>query len=266
MGALRAADGRSGDAAEPPQRRRPPAGWALPPRATPRSGRPANPTMLRRIKMAAKLAISRTSYGRFIGYRYSYSFSPRQLSFLTVCIDRTAALTGGIAEIGCFLGYTSIFLNVHMNEERIEKPYYALDTFSGFVPEQLEYERAARGKAPVFALMRTAFTGNSQALFDRQLAWNGITRVRSIRADAAAFDYASIGPLSFALIDVDLYIPVLRALEKVVPLMQPGGMVVVDDCTPGQYYDGALQAYTEFTAGRGLPFKVVHKKLGLIEL
>ena len=68
------------------------------------------------------------------------------------------------------------------------------------------------------------------------------------------------------MIDVDLYIPVLHALEAIVPLMRAGGIVVVDDCVTGQFYDGALQAYTEFTSVRGLPSKIVHSKLGVIEI
>ena len=222
--------------------------------------------MLTFLKRAAKSMIYRTPYGRFIGHRHSYSFSPRQLCYLASCIDRTSQLSGSIVEVGCFLGHTSTFLNKHMDAEGIEKPYYAMDTFSGFVGSQLDHERDARGKAPFHAVMRGAFADNSKARFDRTLKWNGIHRVTSIEADAATFAYESIAPLSFVLVDVDLYIPVLRALERIVPLMQPGGIVVVDDCAPGQFYDGALQAYTEFMGARGLPPQIVHGKLGVLDV
>jgi predicted O-methyltransferase YrrM len=222
--------------------------------------------MLGKLKTAMKLAMSRTPAGRFVMHRYTYNFTPRQLCFLTACVDRTAALSGGIAEVGTFLGHTAVFLNAHMTAEGIEKPYFAIDTFSGFVPSHLAHERTARDKAPFFANMRGAFADNSKTLFDRQLTLNGIMRVRSIEADAALFDYATLAPFSFVIIDVDLYIPVLRALEKVTPLMQRGGIIVVDDCRPGQIFDGALQAYTEFVTANGYPSKVVHTKLGIIEI
>ena len=221
---------------------------------------------VRTLKTAAKALLYRTPWGRRFGHRYGYNFTPRQLCFLVSCIDRTKSLTGAIVEVGCFRGHTSIFLNTHMDVEAVDKPYYAIDTFSGFVASHLEHERIARGKAPFVTAMRRAFSDNSKALFDHQLTWNAIVRVRSIRADAATFDYASIAPLSFALIDVDLYLPVLRALERIVPLVQAGGLVVVDDCAPAQRYDGALQAYTEFAATYGIATKVVHGKLGIVEL
>lgn len=222
--------------------------------------------MLQNLKAAMKLALLYTPAGRTFAYRYSYSFSPRQLCFLASCIDRTASLSGAIAEVGCYRGHTTIFLNAHMSAEKIEKPYYALDTFAGFVPRQLDHEASERGKAPFRSVMRSAFADNSRTLFDRQIRWNGITRVRSFEGDAATFDYASFGPLSFALIDVDLYLPVRAALEKIVPFMQPGGIIVVDDCAPNQFYDGALQAYEEFVQQRGMQSNIVHGKLGVLEL
>lgn len=222
--------------------------------------------MFGHLKSAIRGAVWRTPFGRYFGHRHLYNFTPRQLCFLVDCIDRTASLSGAILEVGTYRGHTAVFLNAHMTAEGIEKPYIAVDTFGGFVPAHVAQEAAERGKERFASVMRSAFSDNSKALFDRQMAWNGITRVRSIEADAAEFDYATVAPLSFALIDVDLYIPVLRALERVVPLVQPGGIVVVDDCDPTRLYDGALQAYSEFTAAHGLPANIVHRKLGVIQL
>jgi len=221
--------------------------------------------MLSRLKSAVKVALSCTPAGKLVNHRWAYAFTPRQLCFLTTCIDRTAAVRGAVVEIGCFRGYTSIWLKKHMDFEGIQKPYFALDTFSGFVSEQLRHELRSRGKGRFVSLMKDAFVDNSQWIFDRQLGWNNLTGVRSIRTDAATFDYATIGTISFALIDVDLYIPVKASLEKIEPLMTTGGVIVVDDCVSGGMYDGALQAYQEFVDQRGRPRKIVHGKLGVVE-
>jgi predicted O-methyltransferase YrrM len=218
------------------------------------------------LKILAKKLLYRTPYGRLFAHRFAYNFTPRQLCFLAGCLDRTAHLSGAALEIGCFVGLTTIWLNKHMDAEGIRKPYIALDTFSGFVPSQVEHETEERGKDGYRTAMRAAFSTNSKAMFDRQLEWNGLSRVRSIEADAATFDYSTLGPLSFALIDVDLYIPVKAALERVYALMQPGGIIVVDDCASDQIYDGALQAYDEFTRERGLKPTFEHRKLGVIEI
>ena len=73
-----------------------------------------------------------------------------------------------------------------------------------------------------------------------------------------------MGPLAVVLLDVDLYLPTLRTLEAIYPLLVPGGVILVDDCQPDQVFDGALQAYSEFTEARNLPFEVVGGKAGLI--
>jgi O-methyltransferase len=219
---------------------------------------------MRHVKTLAKKTLYATPFGRYFAHRFAYNFSPRQLCFLAGCIDRTAEVPGAVVEIGCFVGHTTIWLNKHMDAEKIEKPYYALDTFAGFVPSQVEHELEHRGKSGFRAVMRHGFSVNSKFMFDRQLRWNGITRVTSIEADAAKFDYTSIGAISFALVDVDLYVPVKAALEKVYPLVQRGGIIVIDDCAPDNVYDGALQAYEEFTGERGLPRTYEHRKLGVI--
>lgn len=222
--------------------------------------------MLTTLKSIVKRVLYRLPYGRLIAHRYTYSFSPRQLAFLIDCVDETASLGGCIVEVGCFLGHTSIWINKHMDFSGIEKPYIAIDTFDGFVPEQLAYEGVNRSKQKDLPAMSVAFRGHSKSMFDRQLQFNAITRVRSIRADAAAFDYAALGPISFALIDVDLYLPVSQALDRIYPLMQKGGIIVVDDCASNQFYDGALQAYDEFVLRHGLERRIEHGKLGVISV
>jgi hypothetical protein len=92
-----------------------------------------------------------------------------------------------------------------------------------------------------------------------------VTRVRSIRADVNEFDLRSHGAISFCLLDVDLYRPTKKALGEIYSALSPGGMLVVDDCSPDDArWDGALQAYREFMSENGKPDEIVHKKLGLV--
>lgn len=209
-----------------------------------------------------KSGMYRTNLGRIIAHRYTYCFVPEQLCFLSQCVTRTAGLPGPILEVGCFAGNTTVWLNTHMNARGIEKPYIAIDTFNGFTDKDMEFEKKSRGRQ----IPSHDFKANSKRWFDRTMHFNGIRRVQSIQADASAFDYSQYRDISFVLIDVDLYLPVMKALEKIYPLMAKGGIIVVDDCVTGQCYDGALQAYTEFVSGKGLPSNIVHTKLGVIEI
>lgn len=213
-----------------------------------------------------KHAAFRSPLARFLAVRYVYNFRPAQLCFLVDCLERTRELPGPILEVGCFSGATTIWLNTHLRATGRMKEYVAIDTFEGFVPRDVDHEVAARGKQSHREVLRTAFALNDPAWVRRSLALSGFPDVRVVKADASRYDYAAHRDVSFALIDVDLYLPVRSALEGLWDRMAPGGIVVVDDCAPDNLYDGALQAYREFVAARGLQERIVHEKLGVIEV
>jgi O-methyltransferase len=206
---------------------------------------------------------TRLKYWAF--YTYSYMFTPTQLNFLCSKLSSSMNVPGGVLEVGCAFGNTTVFLNRHMDTEELERAYWCVDTFSGFLPNDVSYERLSRGKAGVGY---AEFAVNDIRWFRKTMEINGITRVKVIQADASLVDYSSFGPLAFALIDVDLYRPVAACLEKVWNSLSPGGIVIVDDCETGvmgDRYDGALHAYREFVNNRGLPEVIELGKLGVIQ-
>jgi hypothetical protein len=48
--------------------------------------------------------------------------------------------------------------------------------------------------------------------------------------------------------------------------MAPGGVIVVDDCTPGQKYEGECAAYLGFARRVGAPVDIRHDMLGVIRI
>jgi len=193
---------------------------------------------------------------------YNYYFTAAQLCFLGQCIEETRGVSGSIAEVGVAAGMTTIFLNNYMDAQEIDKTYYAIDTFSGFVAKDVEFERAHRGKKRE---RYSSFQVNKKTWFDASMQQNGITRVHSIEADVNEYDLASLGPLSFALLDVDLYRPMKKALKELYSVLSPGGMIVVDDCDSSNVkWDGSDQAYKEFMEELGLAPEIFHQKLGII--
>jgi O-methyltransferase len=215
---------------------------------------------------ALREVLLRTPFGRYLGYRYHYMFSPAQLCFLADCITKTAKLAGPIFEIGCAAGITTVWLNKHMDDCGIDKPYFAIDTFKGFANEDIEYEASKRGKSERRTVMKEIFAENKKSWVQKTLDRNDVTRVTLIEADASKFDYGKYRDISFALIDVDLYLPVKKVLERLYPLMAEGGIIIVDDCEGPGLWDGALQAYEEFTRDFSIPFRIEHRKLGVIEV
>lgn len=199
---------------------------------------------------------------RYFFPRYSYNFTPPQLIFLCNCIEETKNVAGSIAEVGCANGRTTVFLNKYMSAQEIEKKYYALDTFSGFVEEDIQFEVNNRNKnRKLFKHFRL----NKQKWFDGTIKQNKINRVVSIQADVNLYDLTTLGPFSFVLLDVDLYRPIKKALKELYQELTPGGIIVVDDCDADNVaWDGSDQAYKEFMDERNDPIKIVHNKLGIV--
>jgi len=161
------------------------------------------------------------------------------------------------------MGRTTVFLGLYMMSRAIEKPYVAIDTFSGFVKEDIEFEALNRRKNP--NLYRNAFRNNSKSAFDQLIAYHEIPQVTSVQADVNEYDLRSLGPLSFCLLDVDLYRPIRNSLPQLYESLEPGGIIVVDDCdSSNNKWDGADQAYKEFMAEMDKPAEIVFKKLGLV--
>lgn len=211
--------------------------------------------------------VLRTPLGRYLGYRYQHMFSPAQLSFLVSCLDDTRSLPGPIFEVGCAGGMTTVWLNKHLDWLRLEKPYVAIDTFAGFTPHDIEHEVSNRGKDPrQETALRHMFSVNRKRWVEKTLEQNGVKRVTVIEGDAAALDYSKYQNVSFALVDVDLYLPVKHVLERLYPRMARGGIIVVDDCAEHSLWDGALHAYNEFMAAHAMLSNITLGKLGVIRV
>lgn len=213
-----------------------------------------------RLAHRTKQLLLRTPIRELFTYRYRFMFSPSQLGFLCQQVTNTVEVPGSILEVGCAFGATTVFLNRHIDTLGIDVDYYAIDTFAGFTADDISYEQAL-GRHYRYD---TDFCGNSKPWFDRTMRRNSVRRVTSFRADATTFDYTRIAPFRFVLIDVDLYRPVLTALENIYDLVSPGGTVVIDDCQEGGRWGGAYEAFTDFTKKKGLDAMITDDMLGLI--
>ena len=199
-----------------------------------------------------------------LGARYPFLHTPAELAYLLSCLERTRDVPGSVVEAGCYQGNTTLFLNRHMTLEGIEKPYWAIDTFSGFRDEDLEMEVVARGQERDH--YRGFFAVNNKRWFDYAMRREGVTRVRSVEADVGAFGFERTAPIAFCLVDVVFYRPVKLALPRIWDALSPGGLVVVDDFheDDGGAFSGAGQAYREFLEDRGMAPQRVNREYGLL--
>jgi O-methyltransferase len=198
-------------------------------------------------KKFRKWALFYTPFRSLFLYKHEFMQSPRQLRTLLELFEETKEVQGDVVEVGVAYGHITIVLNRLMEELGIEKKYIAIDTFSGFLPKDIGYERENRNK---IADDYSAFQVNAKPWFDETMKLNYINRVASYALDASDFVFSE--PVSFCLLDVDIYIPTKKVLEHIWPFMSPGGIILVDDCKDNSNFDGAFQAYKEFVAEQGL--------------
>jgi len=192
---------------------------------------------------------------------YRYAFDPAQLWAISETAGQASAMSGAFAEIGVFTGETTLYLHQHLASLGRQVPYYCVDTFSGFTTRDIQTERN-RGKVDDY---HRWFRSSSRVLFERMVAHNRLPDVHVIQADASTFDYGRLPPLAFALVDVDLLRPMRAALEGCWERLVPGGVMIADDCHPGEnMWDGAREAYMEFCADHGLEVDVRRHKLGFV--
>lgn len=221
-------------------------------------------------KRAVKDVICRSD-SRLLQYwlpTYRYNLPPAALAYLCDAISQTRELRGPILEIGCAVGATTVFLNKHMDMLGVDKPYICIDTFAGFSATDINYEVNVRGRNNK-AFLERCFSDNKKEWFIKTLEVNRIQRVEVVQQDVVEYSFAGIRDISLCFIDVDLFRPVKAALEKVWPLMARGGIVVVDDCVASQphcadHFNGALEAFLQFTHNRGISPKIVDARLGVL--
>ena len=206
--------------------------------------------------------IFNTPLREYAFYKFNFNFTADQLCFLCQCIEQVREVNGSIAEIGCAIGNTTVFLNNYMDAEKIEKKYFAIDTFSGFVSEDVEYEVSKRNKDP---LLFDGFQCNMKKWFDYTMNLTSVHRVVSIQADVNKYDLTTLGSICFALLDVDLYRPIKKCLKELYSVLTPNGIIVVDDCdSKNNRFDGSAQAYNEFVNEINHPIQIIHHTLGIV--
>ena len=201
----------------------------------------------------------------YVIHKYRYAFTPAQLSCLTGLVTEAVARPGDLLEVGCYRGYTTVWLNRHLDEVAPGRRYHVVDTFGGFVAEDVQYERGMRGKNTRDDRRALAkFTINSRKWVEATLRENGIDRVEVHETPVQDWAMPPDAQFCFALIDVDLYLPTKAALESIWPRMCVGGVIVVDDCAEHHVFDGSRQALQEFCRSHGTDFELVEGKLGVL--
>jgi len=191
---------------------------------------------------------------------YSYNLDPLQLTEIINSLEKVKNIKGCICEIGVARGMTTRFICEYLKDTNFTSDFFCIDTFESFVKEDVEYEIVQRKKSKSELI---GFSYNDYETWKKN--FSKFEFVKPIKRDIKNFNFEDIKPIKFVLLDVDLYLPTLSALNNLKSNMTKGGIIIVDDVSKNKSWDGADQAFHEFVKKNSLEFRLIGKKCGYIE-
>jgi predicted O-methyltransferase YrrM len=158
-------------------------------------------------------------------------------------LAKTEDVQGDVVEIGCAKGGTTVRIAKFLRETESSSRVIGIDTFEGFTESQFEHDAAlglGRHK-------RSSFSINDIAYARSYAAREGFPETEFVKSDVFELNLSDLtGKIRVALADVDLELPTKASLEKIYPLLEPGGFIVVDDFVNKGYGAGVKRAVEAF--------------------
>lgn len=192
---------------------------------------------------------------------------PQALIDLGLAVARLEqqAIAGQMLELGCAAGGSAIVITSVKAKSR---PFAIYDVF-GMIPPPSErdgqdvhqrYEVISTGNSPGIGNRR--YYGYEEALDQKVIAafaeagypieQHQVSLVKGLYEDSLQIDQ----PVALAHIDCDWYDSVMVCLERIVPHLVQGGILVIDDYTS---WSGCRQAVDDFFRERQAEFCFEHK-------
>lgn len=131
---------------------------------------------------------------------------------------------GAVVEFGCYIGTTSLFIRRLLDHHQDEREFHVYDSFVG-LPEKTAEDTSRAGEqfvAGELAVSKKQFAREFQKAHLRppiiHKAWF---------KDLTAADVPE--HIAFAFLDGDFYESIRDSLRLVLPRMQKGGVIIIDD-------------------------------------
>lgn len=133
-------------------------------------------------------------------------------------------LGGAVVEFGCYIGTTSLFIRRLLDEYGDEREFHVYDSFAG-LPEKTIEDSSPAGeqfKAGELTVSKKQFLQEFQK-----------ARLRPPIVHRAWFNQLTgkdvPSPISFTFLDGDFYQSIKDSLELVLPRMEQGSTIIIDD-------------------------------------
>jgi O-methyltransferase len=149
-----------------------------------------------------------------------------QLSVILRELEKVLAANtnGAIVEFGCYIGTTSLFIRRLLDAHSDNREFHVYDSFEGLPPKTAQDESRAgdQFQAGELSVSRKQFLQQFQKAGLRP----PITH-KSWFSDLTEKDVPE--QIAFAFLDGDFYESIRDSLKLVLPRMQQGGVIVIDD-------------------------------------
>ncbi len=152
-------------------------------------------------------------------------------------------VVGDIAEFGCYIGTTSLFIRRLLDTVDTSKQFYAYDSFVG-LPDKNDYDQSRVGDAFQGGELRVSKKQFLQ-VFQKANLTPPITHKGWFK-DLSVIQLPE--SLAFAFLDGDFYESILDSLKLAWPRLQKGGVLTVDDYAR-EALPGVTQAVHDFFGG-----------------
>lgn len=167
----------------------------------------------------------------------------------------TQDIKGDIVECGVFKGSSllrfAMFRNLFINQD--EKKIIGFDSFGEFPHTQFEPDVKMREEF----IIESGQEGISTTQLYEVLKFKGCGNVELVEGDITKTipDYLKKNPglkLSLINLDADIYEPSVTVLENLYPLLEPGGVLVLDDYS---FFPGETKAVDDYFKGKNVTIK-----------
>ena len=166
-------------------------------------------------------------------------------------------IEGDVIEVGTYTGDTTEIIAEYLVRQNINKHYFGLDTFKGYIEEDM--------------------TGANQASISNHQSKRWHTSLEEVKNRLKKYDKVvslhkgdckliiknlikekKINKLSFIYIDCNLYIPSLKSMKVLWPHLSKGGIMAIDEHLVG----GETQAIKDFALSNNLDLNYYSDKSG----
>jgi Macrocin-O-methyltransferase (TylF) len=171
------------------------------------------------------------------------------INIILSLLDRTRDVPGDVAECGVFRGNSLAAIALYLNENRLAKHVFGLDSFQGFngsVQKDIDLGGAVDSEKRVGGFRATSLAHVESKLAGLRLQ-NSVSLIPGYFADT--LEQLLNNKFSFVHLDCDIYESYLRTLQFFYPRLSPGGIILFDEYDDPPW-PGCKLAVDEFLADK----------------